>query len=94
LKRSILESLDTCVVRVFKEGNLEILYARKVVAELEQLSLRVQEAGSVFLLHLTKPLAIQSVEEDYAVISETLCQSVLPALLPIPPPISLEDLDG
>jgi hypothetical protein len=88
-----LKLLDTCVVRVFRENRLNILYARKAVGDTGKLSAKVCEAAELFLMHLQKPLAAHIFERDYGGISDVLGHSMLPALLPIPPPVSLEDIE-
>jgi hypothetical protein len=89
-----LEALDTCVVRVFQESRLKILYARKAVGDIGKLSSRLCEAADVFLLQLQRPLEIQLFERDYGRISKLLGQSVCQALSPIPPPVSLEEIEA
>jgi len=71
-----------------------ILYARKAVADSEKLSLRVEEAGSIFLLHLKKPLPLHStIERQYEVLAKRIGESVVQALSPIPPPLSLDEIE-
>lgn len=89
-----LKLLDTCIVRVFRENRLNILYARKAIGDVGKLTARVSEAAELFLLHLHNPLAVQLFERDYARISDMLGESILQALLPVPPPVSLEEIEG
>jgi hypothetical protein len=89
-----LKALDTCVVRVFRESRLKILYARKAVGDIANLSSQLCEAAELFLLQIQKPLALQLFERDYGRISKLLGKSVTQALSPIPPPVSLEEIEG
>ena len=94
LEALYLQSLDTCVIRVFREARLKILYARKSVADVAKLAALILDAAGLFLLHLTKSLPLQLAERDYDLVSKLVGESVSQALSPIPPPVDLEDLES
>jgi N-glycosylase/DNA lyase len=94
LEALYLQSLDTCVIRVFREARLNILYARKSVGDVAKLSALILDAAGLFLLHLKKSLPLQIAERDYDRVSKLVGQSVSQALSPIPPPVNLEDLES
>ena len=89
-----LVSHDTCVVRVFREGPLEILYARKSVGDLTKLTSILDEAASAFLLHLKNALSHQETEAGFGLISKLLGMPLLQGLAPIPPPMNLADIES
>jgi hypothetical protein len=89
-----LEAPDTCVVRVFREFPLKVLYARKAVGDIAKFSSRLCEAADLFLLQLQKPPAVQLFERDHGRISKLLGQSLSQTLSPIPPPVSLKEVES
>lgn len=90
LEALYLKSCDTCVVRVFREGRPQILYARKSVGDVTTLAPILDGAAAQFLLQLTKSLPLQSSEAGYGRISKLVGQSLSRALAPIPPPVNLD----
>jgi len=90
LEAFYLAARDTCVVRVFREGRPEILYARKSVGDVTKLASALDGAASHFLLHLKKWLPLQSSEAGYGLISKLIGKSLSRALAPIPPPVNLD----
>lgn len=94
LEAFYLASHDTCVVRVFRENPLEILYARKAVNDLTRLAAVLDEAAAQFLLHLKNAVPLQTSQAGYGRLDRLLGKSFSRAMAPIPPPIDLADMES
>jgi hypothetical protein len=92
LEAFYLPSHDTCVVRVFRETPLEILYARKSIGDITKLAVILDEAAAQFLLHLKNAVPLQSTESGFGLIGKLL--GITEALAPIPPPVDLADVES
>ena len=94
LEAFYLASHDTCVVRVFRESPLEILYARKAVNDLTRLAAVLDEAAAQFLLHLKNAVPLRTSEAGYGLADRVFGKVFSQAMAPIPPPINLAELES
>jgi hypothetical protein len=94
LEAFYLTSHDTCIVRLFREAPLEILYARKSVSDLTKLAAVLDEAAGQFLLHLKNAVPLQTSEAGYGLAARLFGKVFSQAMAPIPPPINLADVDS
>jgi len=94
LEAFYLTSQDTCIVRVFREAPLEILYARKSVSDVTKLAAVLDEGAAQFLLHLKNAVPLQASEAGYGFADRLFGRAFSQAMAPIPPPINLADLES
>jgi hypothetical protein len=88
LEALYLQQIDTCVVRVYQESPLKVLYARKFGVSAPSCAQIMDSAFAVFAQHLPSRLPMQPDAH------ESLGPKVERALLPIPPPVNVADVPG
>ena len=86
LEALYLQGIDTCVVRVYEENPLRVLYARKFSVDISSCMQIIDYAFAVFQQHLPSKLPVQP---DAHVPLEP---RVARALQPIPPPVRVADV--
>lgn len=91
------EAPAICVVRVYRESPLEVLFARKWSGELSRFELAAGEAAAVFRAALpAAPISSQEADGDLGEmpLSAEERELILGALQPIPPPCNMDAIQA